>query len=66
MTPIEAGQPAAALDLELRDADGNPHSLSAALKRGPVLLTLYKSSCQASKAMLPALERSTARTRMLD
>jgi peroxiredoxin len=57
LTPIEAGQPAAALDLELPDADGNPHTISAALTRGPVLLALYKSSCQASKAMLPLLER---------
>jgi len=57
LIPIEAGQPAAALDLELPDADGNPRTLAAALTRGPVLLALYKSSCQASKAMLPALDR---------
>jgi peroxiredoxin len=57
LTPIEAGQPAAALDLELPDAEGDPHTLSATLARGPVLLVLYKGSCQASKAMLPALER---------
>jgi peroxiredoxin len=57
LTPIEAGQPAAALDLELRDAHGFPHTLATALKRGPVLLALYKSSCQASKAMLPMLDR---------
>jgi peroxiredoxin len=57
LTPIEAGQPAAALDLELPDADGNRQTLSAALAQGRVLLGLYKSSCQASKAMLPALNR---------
>jgi peroxiredoxin len=57
LTPIEAGQPAAALDLELRDVEGEPHTLASDLKRGPVLLVLYKSSCQASKAMLPMLER---------
>jgi peroxiredoxin len=57
LTPIEAGQPAAALDLELPDADGNPHTLAESLTQGPVLLALYKSSCQASKAMLPMLDR---------
>jgi peroxiredoxin len=46
-----------ALDLELPVADGNSHTLSEALTRGPVLLALYKSSCLASKAMLPVLDR---------
>jgi peroxiredoxin len=57
LTKIEVGQPAAALDLELSDAKGILHTLSTALKKGPVLLGLYKSSCQASKAMLPMLDR---------
>jgi peroxiredoxin len=57
LSPVEVGQPAAAIDIELADAEGNKHTLSEALKRGPVLLGLYKSACQASKAMMPMLER---------
>jgi peroxiredoxin len=57
LSPVEVGQPAAAIDLELSDAEGVKHAISEALKNGPVLLGLYKSSCQASKAMLPMLER---------
>jgi peroxiredoxin len=57
LSPVEVGQPAAAIDLELVDAEGNKHTISEALKRGPVLLALYKSSCQASKVMLPMVER---------
>lgn len=41
----------------MQDADGASHDLSAALRRGPILLGLYKSSCQASKTMFPYLER---------
>jgi peroxiredoxin len=57
LSPVEVGQPAAAIDIELADAEGVKHTISEVLKRGPVLLGLYKSSCQASKAMLPMLER---------
>lgn len=57
MATIEVGQRAPALELRLEDVDGMPHDLEAALERGPLLLGLYKSSCQASKTMFPFLER---------
>ena len=63
MATIEAGQAAPDLNLKLHDADGNEHDLAAALARGPVLLGLYKSSCQASKTMFPFLERLYQRYR---
>lgn len=39
------------------DAEGQPHSLGEALAHGPLLLGLYKSSCQASKTIFPFLQR---------
>ena len=45
------------LDRPYLDAEGNEHSIGAALASGPVLLGLYKSSCAASKVMLPVLQR---------
>ena len=57
MATIEVGQAAPSLDLALQDADGVSHTLREALARGPVLLGIYKSSCQASKTMFPFLER---------
>ena len=38
-------------------AQGDRHSLSEALERGPVLIGIYKSSCAASKACFPFLEK---------
>ena len=57
MSPLEAGQQAPIVDLPLQDAEGNPRELDAAIAAGPVLLTIYKSSCQASKTIFPMLER---------
>lgn len=57
MATIDVGQRVPTLDLKLEDAEGTPHDLSAALARGPLLVGLYKSSCQASKTMFPFLER---------
>ena len=57
MPAIEAGSMAPDLNLDLPDANGTIISLADALKRGPVLLGIYKSSCAASKAMMPMLER---------
>lgn len=57
MATIEVGQRAPALELRLEDAEGTPRELRAAFERGPLLLGLYKSSCQASKTMFPFLER---------
>jgi hypothetical protein len=39
------------------DADGTAHTIGNALTTGPVLLGIYKSSCAASKVMLPMLDR---------
>jgi peroxiredoxin len=53
---IEPG--AAAPHLALPDAaEGTEYDLKDALKRGPVVLGIYKSSCQASKTMFTMLER---------
>ena len=57
VTPIEASATAPALDEAIPDANGTPRSIGAGLKRGPVLLGIYKSSCQASKTLFPILER---------
>jgi len=54
--PLEAG--ARAPEFTLKDAaEGQEHSLAEALKTGPVLISIYKSSCQASKTIFPFLER---------
>lgn len=57
MAPIEAEQPAPVIDIELRDAEGAVRTIDGALSAGPVVLGIYKSSCQGSKAMFPMLER---------
>ncbi|HEU5423867.1 MAG TPA: TlpA disulfide reductase family protein [Nitrolancea sp.] len=47
-------------EFTLRDAQENQeYTLKEALARGPVLLGIYKSSCQASKTVFPFLERIT-------
>ncbi|HET9015011.1 MAG TPA: TlpA disulfide reductase family protein [Thermomicrobiaceae bacterium] len=53
--PVETGTKAPPFTLP--DADGATHRLEDALARGPVVVGLYKSSCQASKTMFPFLER---------
>ncbi len=45
------------LNESFADADGAEHVLADSLEKGPVLLALYKSSCGASKAMMPVLNR---------
>ncbi|MCC6312889.1 MAG: TlpA family protein disulfide reductase [Thermomicrobiales bacterium] len=57
MATIGAGERAPALDTTLDDAEGVPHHLQSALQRGPIVLGVYKSSCQASKTMFPFLQR---------
>ncbi len=54
---IEVGQMAPVPGAPVEDADGTPRDLRAALAAGPVVLGIYKSSCQASKTMFPFLER---------
>lgn len=53
--PVETG--ALAPKFTLPDAEGVPHALADALGRGPAVVGIYKSSCQASKTMFPFLER---------
>ncbi len=57
MVPIDAGSPAPGLNEPFTDADGQSHNIADALQRGPVVLGIYRSSCQASKTMFPMLQR---------
>jgi peroxiredoxin len=54
---LQAGDRAPNLDRWFPDADGNEHNLAHALQAGPLLIAIYKSSCGASKAMMPILNR---------
>ncbi len=54
---LQAGDSAPLLNSPFVDADGVEHVLADSLEKGPVLLALYKSSCGASKAMMPVLNR---------
>jgi len=63
MTENPLRAPDASLEIPLPDTEGNEHKISYFLERGPVLLTIYKSSCAASKTMLPALGRIAAKHR---
>jgi peroxiredoxin len=54
---IGVGDRAPDLTEPFNDADDQTHVLADALNAGPVVLGLYKSSCQASKAMFPFLQR---------
>ena len=44
-------------DFELPDRDGAPHSLSDALRKGPVLLTFFKTSCPTCQYGVPFFSR---------
>ena len=59
MTTLAAGGsvPEEMLNLPLADATGAGHTVASALQHGPVVLCIYKSSCQASKTIFPFLER---------
>lgn len=54
--PVENGSQAPRFTLN-DAAEGAPHSLDDALGRGPVVIGIYKSSCQASKTAFPFLEK---------
>jgi peroxiredoxin len=47
----------AAPDFKLNGTDGKTHSLSEALKKGPVLLAFFKISCPICQFTFPFLER---------
>ncbi|MCO5220149.1 MAG: TlpA family protein disulfide reductase [Thermomicrobiales bacterium] len=53
----QAGDRAPNLDRAFPDSEGNEYNLTEALRTGPLLLGIYKSSCGASKAMMPLLNR---------
>jgi peroxiredoxin len=53
--PVETGTRAP--HFALFDSEGATYRLDDALARGPVVIGLYKSSCQASKTIFPFLER---------
>lgn len=54
---LQAGELAPNLSTPFPDADGTEFVLADALQRGPLLLGIYKSSCGASKVMMPVLNR---------
>jgi peroxiredoxin len=53
---LEVGSPAPTFTLN-DAAENRPHAVSEALKRGPLLIGIYKSSCEASKTAFPFLEK---------
>ena len=53
--PLEPGAPAPLFILNDAERD-QPHNLAEALQHGPVLISIYKSSCSASKTAFPFLE----------
>lgn len=55
---LQAGNPAPSiLSTSFPDTDGNERVLADLLRQGPLLIGIYKSSCGASKAMMPVLNR---------
>lgn len=57
MATVETGAMVPEIAAELEDADGARRSIRDTLNEGPLLLAIYKSSCQASKTMFPFLQR---------
>ena len=55
MPALEAG--VVAPDFTLTDPDGKSHTLSEALKDGPVLLAFYKDTCPVCQYAFPFIER---------
>lgn len=55
MSTLVVGQ--SAPDFTLPDLNGRPHTLSDALKRGPVVLVFWKTSCGTSRTTFPYLVR---------
>jgi thiol-disulfide isomerase/thioredoxin len=54
---VQAGEVAPDLDVAYPDSAGIERNIAEALAGGPVLLGIYKSSCAASKVMMPVLNR---------
>ncbi len=55
--PLEAGNTAPSLSTTYADQTDTDQNIAEALANGPVVVGLYKSSCAASKAMMPLLNR---------
>jgi peroxiredoxin len=49
-------------DFELNDVDGQPHRLSTSLKRSPVILVFFKTSCPTCQFTFPHIQRIFAGT----
>lgn len=54
---LRIGEQAPAIAEAYPDAGGQPHTVAESQAGGPVLLGIYKSSCQASKTLFPFLDR---------
>ena len=54
---LQAGEHAPNLNRTFPDSEGTDYNLAEVLRSGPLLLGIYKSSCAASKAMMPMLDR---------
>lgn len=54
---LEIGDSVPVLDQDYEDNEGNAHNLTKAVANGALVLGIYKSSCVASKAMMPLLGR---------
>jgi hypothetical protein len=61
VSTIQVGTAAPGLDAAFPDAEGVTHRIGDGLEGGPLLLAIYKSSCQASKVIFPMLERIATR-----
>jgi hypothetical protein len=57
MSETNGGRAPGAIDQPYQDSQGVEHTIAESLRKGPVLLALYKSSCAASKVMLPMVQR---------
>lgn len=57
MDPAPVKPSASVLGAMLPGVDGTNRSIAGALSNGPALMVIYKSSCAASKVLLPVLQR---------
>ncbi len=54
---LQSGDRAPDLNRLFPDSEGVEYNLADALRNGPILLSIYKSSCPACKTMMPVLSR---------
>jgi peroxiredoxin len=60
MSQLSIGTPAP--DFELTDTNGKTHRLAEALRKGPVALAFYKSSCPTCQFSFPYIQKIFSRT----